>query len=46
MEIYFIPDFITQEELDRIYLQIIVDYEEYNTVSMIFKQKNNNIKLN
>ena len=46
MEAYFIPDYITQEELDSIYLQIIEDYNEYNTVSMIFKQKNNNIKLN
>lgn len=46
MEIYFIPETITQIELDEIYVQILNDYNEYNTVSMIFKQKNNNIKLN
>lgn len=34
---YVIPDNITQEELDEIYVQIIEDYNEYKTVSMIFK---------
>ena len=35
---YLIADNITQEELDEIYVQIIEDYNEYKTVSMIFKE--------
>lgn len=46
MEVYFISKTTSQEELDNIYVQILNDYNVYNTVSMIFKQKNNNINLN
>lgn len=43
MEVYFIDNNINQRELDEIYLQILNDYEEYNTVSMIFKDNKRNI---
>ena len=40
MEVYYINNKITQQELDEIYVQIIEDYYNYKTVSMIFKDNN------